>query len=45
MEPAFPGLIEYNDRPTGDDVVPIEVVDTDSPYLRGVLDGDDDPQW
>ena len=45
VEPAFPGLIEYNDRPTGDDVVPIEVVDTDSPYLRGVLDGDDDPQW
>jgi hypothetical protein len=45
VEPAFPGLIEYNDRPTGDDVVPIEVVDTDSPYLQGVLDGDDDPQW
>ncbi len=45
VEPAFPGLVEYNDRPTGDDVVGIEVVDTDSPYLQGVLDGNDDPQW
>ena len=45
IEPAFPGLVEYNDRPTGDDVVGIEVVDSDSPYLQGVLDGADDPQW
>ena len=45
IEPAFPGLVEYNDRPTGDDVVGIEVVDGDSPYLQGVLDGDDNPQW
>ena len=45
IEPAFPGLVEYNDRSTGDDVVGIEVVDSDSPYLQGVLDGADDPQW
>ena len=45
IEPAFPGRIEYNDRPTTDDVVGIEVVDSDSPYLQGVLDSDDDPQW
>ena len=45
IEPAFPGLVEYNDRPTGDDVIGIEVVDSDSPYLQGVLDGDDNPQW
>ena len=45
IEPAFPGLVEYNDRSTGDDVVAIEVVDGDSPYLQGVLDGDDNPQW
>ena len=45
IEPAFPGLVEYNDRPTGADVVGIEVVDSDSPYLQGVLDGADDPQW
>jgi len=45
IEPAFPGLVEYNDRPTGDDVVGIEVVEADSPYLAGVLDGENDPQW
>ena len=45
IEPAFPGLVEYNDRSTGDDVVGIEVVEADSPYLQGVLDGDDEPQW
>jgi len=45
IEPAFPGRIEYNDRPTTDDVVGIEVVDSDSPYLQGVLDSDDDLQW
>ena len=27
IEPAFPGIIEYNDMPTGDDVVRIEVLD------------------
>mgnify|MGYP006215696519 CR=1 FL=1 len=45
IEPAFPGYIEYNDNATTDDVVRIDVVDTNSPYLQGVLDGDDDPQW
>ena len=45
VEPAFPGTIEYNDRSTGDEVVRIEVVEADSPYLAGVLDGENDPQW
>lgn len=45
IEPAFPGLIAYNDRPTRDDVVRIEVVDRANPFLAGVLDGADDPQW
>ena len=45
IEPAFPGYIEYNDNATTDDVVRIDVVDTNSPYLQGVLDSDDDPQW
>ena len=45
IEPAFPGIIEYNDMPTGDDVVRIEVLDPESPYLKGVMDVDDDPQW
>ncbi len=45
IERAFPGHVAYNGRSTGDDVVRIDVLETDSPYLQGVLDADDDPQW
>jgi hypothetical protein len=45
IELAFPGYVEYNGRPTGDDVVRIDVAEHDNPFLRGVLDSDDDPQW
>lgn len=45
VQPAFPGTIEYNRRPTGDDVVPIEILDETNPFLAGVMDGQDDPQW
>ena len=45
VEPAFPGLVEFNERPTHDDVVRIDIIESDSPYLKGVLDADDDPQW
>ena len=45
LEPAFPGLVEFNERPTHDDVVRIDIIESDSPYLTGVLDADDDPQW
>ncbi len=45
VEPAFPGLVAFNGRPTGDDVVRIEIADHDNPFLTGVMDGNDDPQW
>ena len=45
LEPAFPGFVEFNERPTHDDVVRIDIIESDSPYLMGVLDADDDPQW
>ena len=45
IEPAFPGVLEYNEQATADDVVRIEVVDSNSPYLAGVLEAGDDPQW
>jgi hypothetical protein len=45
VEPAFPGVLAFNGRPTPDDVVRIEVRDRDDIYLQGVLDGQDDPQW
>ncbi len=43
--PAFPGTIVYNERPTRDDVVRVEIRDHDNPFLAGVMDGRDDPQW
>ena len=45
IEQAFPGHVAYNGEATGDDVVRIDVLETDSPYLQGVLDSDGDPQW
>jgi hypothetical protein len=36
VEQAFPGTIQYNRRPTGDDVVAVSWVHPDSPYTRGV---------
>jgi hypothetical protein len=45
LERAFPGLVEFNERPTADDVVRIEVKSRDNPFLQGVLDDGDDPQW
>jgi len=45
IEPAFPGFVEYNERPTADDVVRIEIRSAENPFLRGVMDGADDPQW
>jgi hypothetical protein len=45
LEAAFPGFVEYNLRPTHDEVVRIDVFETDDPFLKSVLDEQDDPQW
>lgn len=45
IEPAFPDTVAYNNRPTTDDVVRIEIADHDNPFLSGVMDEADDPQW
>lgn len=45
LEPAFPGLVAYNDRPTADAVVRVEVTDHDNPFLQGVMEEGDDPLW
>jgi len=45
VEAAFPGVLAFNERPTGDDVVRVEVRDPDDIYVKGVMDGRDDPQW
>ena len=45
LEPAFPGFVAFNERPTADDVVRIEVRANDNPFLRGVIDPGEDPLW
>ena len=45
IEPAFPGLLAYNERPTADDVVRITVRSHDNPFLKGVMSEQDDPLW
>ncbi len=45
VEPAFPGFVEYNERPTADDVVRIEMRSRENPFLKGVMEDADDPQW
>lgn len=45
IERAFPGVLAYNGRPTADDVVRVEVCAHDNPFLKGVLDANDDPVW
>jgi hypothetical protein len=45
LEPAFPGVLAYNERPTADTVVRVEKAATDNPFLKGVMDGADDPIW
>jgi len=45
LEPAFPGLLRYNDRPTGDDVVRIEILEGGHRFLEGLVGPGEDPQW
>jgi hypothetical protein len=45
LEPAFPGIVAFNGRSTGDEVVRIEVKHTDNPFLAGMFHADADPLW
>lgn len=45
LEPAFPGFVEYNGRATKDDVVRVEILQGDDPFLSSILGPEDDPQW
>jgi len=45
IEPAFRGVLAYNERPTADAVVRVEVVDPENQFLKGVMGPNDDPQW
>lgn len=45
LEPAFPGFVEYNERPTEDDVVRVTIHHRDDPLFATLIGPDDDPQW
>lgn len=45
IEPAFPGLMRYNDKPTRDDVVRIEILEGGNRFLEGLVSPGEDPQW
>ncbi|MBN2114389.1 MAG: hypothetical protein JW785_09710 [Acidimicrobiia bacterium] len=45
LEPAFPGAVAYNQRPTADAVVRVQAAAHNNPFLKGVMDGADDPIW
>ena len=45
LEPAFPGFVRYNQKATRDEVVRVEMMDTEDPFLRSLLGPSDDPQW
>jgi hypothetical protein len=45
IEPAFPGLMRYNDKPTRDDLVRIEILEGGNRFLEGLVSPGEDPQW
>jgi hypothetical protein len=45
VEAAFPGFVEYNQRATADDVVRVEIISREDPFLSSIIGPNDDPQW
>jgi hypothetical protein len=45
IEPGFPGYIKYNNRPTNDEVVRVEILAEEDPFLQSLIGPNDDPQW
>jgi|GEM_PF-280271 len=45
LQVAFPGYVEYNNKPTRDEVVRIEIVNKEDPVIKGFLDEETDPVW
>ncbi len=45
LEPAFPGYVSYNNKPTSDEVVRVEVMDKDDAVIKGFLDEETAPVW
>jgi hypothetical protein len=45
LERVTPAMVKYNQHPTADDVVRIEIAEHDNPFLNGVIGGSDEPVW
>ncbi len=45
LEIAFPGFVAYNNKPTRDEVVRIEMINQEDPVIKGFLDEETDPVW
>ena len=45
IEPGFPGYIKYNNRPTNDEVVRVDILAEEDPFLQSIIGPNDDPQW
>ncbi len=45
LQVAFPGFVQYNNKPTRDEVVRIEIINQDDPVIKGFLDEETDPVW
>ena len=45
LEKLFPRYLKYNQRPTADDCVRVEVLDKSNKFLEGLFNEDADPIW
>ncbi|UCC19325.1 MAG: hypothetical protein JSV62_14670 [Promethearchaeota archaeon] len=45
LEKIFPKYLKYNQRPTTDDCVRVEVIDKSNKFLEGLFNEDADPIW
>ncbi|MHA2125637.1 MAG: hypothetical protein ACW99E_10035 [Promethearchaeota archaeon] len=45
LEQIFPEFVQYNQRPTGDDCVAVQVVDKSNKFLEGLFKVDEEPIW
>lgn len=45
LEKIFPNIVKYNQRPTADDCVSIQVIDKENKFLEGLFDNQDDFIW
>lgn len=45
LEQIFPDFLKYNQRPTQDDCVAVEIVDKNNKFLEGIFKADEKPIW